>query len=414
MAIQKKVDVLVIGAGPSGTIAAAIMNKAGLSVQVVEKMKFPRFVIGESLLPRCMEALDEAGFLDAVKEKHFQQKDGAKFVWGDKDCDFNFSQQFTEGWKWTWQVPRADFDKTLADECEKMGVPIAYETEVTAIDIAGDGSSKTTVRDKEGNEEVIEARFIVDGSGYGRVIPRMFGLERQSSLPSRKAFFCHLTDPKRSAAFEPNRIIIYVHNPKTWIWVIPFSNGNTSVGYVGFPEFFDSFEGTPEEIFRQLIKAEPQLAERFGESELLWEPRALQSWSVTTESFYGNGFVLTGNVTEFLDPVFSSGVTLASVSAQMAAKLVIRHLKGEQVDWQKEYMDPMLKGVDVFRTYVNGWYDGTLFTIFFADNRDPAIMSQICSVLAGYVWDEDNSFVKNHEKNVRTLARFLETTNTTA
>jgi flavin-dependent dehydrogenase len=414
MAIQKKVDVLVIGAGPSGTIAAAIMNKAGLSVQVVEKMKFPRFVIGESLLPRCMEALDEAGFLDAVKEKHFQQKDGAKFVWGDKDCDFNFSQQFTEGWKWTWQVPRADFDKTLADECEKMGVPIAYETEVTAIDIAGDGSSKTTVRDKEGNEEVIEARFIVDGSGYGRVIPRMFGLERQSSLPPRKAFFCHLTDPKRSAAFEPNRIIIYVHNPKTWIWVIPFSNGNTSVGYVGFPEFFDSFEGTPEEIFRQLIKAEPQLAERFGESELLWEPRALQSWSVTTESFYGNGFVLTGNVTEFLDPVFSSGVTLASVSAQMAAKLVIRHLKGEQVDWQKEYMDPMLKGVDVFRTYVNGWYDGTLFTIFFADNRDPAIMSQICSVLAGYVWDEDNSFVKNHEKNVRTLARFLETTNTTA
>ncbi len=414
MAIQKKVDVLVIGAGPSGTIAAAIMNKAGLSVQVVEKMKFPRFVIGESLLPRCMEALDEAGFLYAVKEKHFQQKDGAKFVWGDKDCDFNFSQQFTEGWKWTWQVPRADFDKTLADECEKMGVPIAYETEVTAIDIAGDGRSKTTVRDKEGNEEVIEARFIVDGSGYGRVIPRMFGLERQSSLPSRKAFFCHLTDPKRSAAFEPNRIIIYVHNPKTWIWVIPFSNGNTSVGYVGFPEFFDSFEGTPEEIFRQLIKAEPQLAERFGESELLWEPRALQSWSVTTESFYGNGFVLTGNVTEFLDPVFSSGVTLASVSAQMAAKLVIRHLKGEQVDWQKEYMDPMLKGVDVFRTYVNGWYDGTLFTIFFADNRDPAIMSQICSVLAGYVWDEDNSFVKNHEKNVRTLARFLETTNTTA
>lgn len=413
MSIKKQVDVLVIGAGPSGTIAASLMHKAGLSVQVVEKMKFPRFVIGESLLPRCMEALEEAGLLGAVKEKHFQQKDGAKFVFGDKDCDFNFSQQFTPGWKWTWQVPRADFDKTLADECEKMGVSLEYETEVTNIEIAVDGSSKTTIKDKEGNTNVIEARFIVDGSGYGRVIPRLFGLEKQSSLPPRKTLFCHMTDPKRSAAFEPNRIIIYVHNPKTWIWVIPFANGNTSVGYVGSPEFFEAFEGTPEEQFRQLLNAQPELAERFGDSEMLWEPRTLQSWSVTTESFYGNGFVLTGNVTEFLDPVFSSGVTLASVSAQMAAKLVIKHLQGGQVNWQSEYMDPMMKGVDVFRTYVNGWYDGTLFTIFFAENRNPEIMSQICSVLAGYVWDENNPFVRSHEKNVRTLARYLETTKTT-
>jgi hypothetical protein len=182
------------------------------------------------------------------------------------------------------------------------------------------------------------------------------------------------------------------------------------VGYVGDPEFFDQYKGTLTEQYQQLIAAQPELQERFSDSELVWpEPRTLQSWSVTTETFFGNGFVLTGNVTEFLDPVFSSGVTLASVSAQMAAKLVLRQLKGESVDWQKEYMDPMLKGVDVFRTYVNAWYDGSLFTIFFAENPDPGIMSQICSVLAGYVWDENNSFVKNHEKNVRTLVRFLET-----
>ena len=413
MSIKKQVDVLVIGAGPSGTIAASIMHQSGLSVQVVEKMLFPRFVIGESLLPRCMEALEEAGLLEAVKAKHFQQKDGAKFVWDEKVCDFNFSLQYTPGWQWTWQVPRADFDNTLADECEKMGVDIAYETEVTNIEIAVDGSSKTTVKDKNGNTEVIEARFIVDGSGYGRVIPRLFGLEKQSSLPPRKAVFCHMTDPKRDVSSEPNRIIIYVHDPKTWIWVIPFANGNTSVGYVGDPEFFDKYQGNITEIYKQLIDAQPELADRFGASEMLWEPRVLQSWSVTTESFYGNGFVLTGNVTEFLDPVFSSGVTLASVSAQMAAKLVIRQLKGEQVDWKAEYMEPMQKGVDVFRTYVNGWYEGTLFTIFFAENRNPEIMSQICSVLAGYVWDESNPFVKNHEKNVRTLARYLETTKTT-
>jgi len=223
-----------------------------------------------------------------------------------------------------------------------------------------------------------------------------------------------MTDPKRSEAVEPNRITVFVHDANTWIWVIPFSNGNTSVGYVGSPEFFDKYTGTPAEQFKALIQAQPELAMRFDESEMLWEPRTLQSWSVTTDTFYGNGFVLTGNVTEFLDPVFSSGVTLASVSAQLASHLVIRHLRGEQVDWQNDYMEKMQLGIGVFRTYVNSWYDGTLFDIFFAENRNPEIMSQICSVLAGYVWDENNPFVKNHEKNVRTLSRYLKSSKTTA
>lgn len=408
MSIKKEVDVLVIGAGPSGSIAAAILHKAGLDVQVVEKMRFPRFVIGESLLPRCMEALEEADMLDAVKAKNFQRKDGAKFVMQDKLCDFNFSQQYTPGWQWTWQVPRAEFDKVLADECESRGIPVHYETEVTDIKIDDNGHSVTTVKTADGKEEQIHAKFIVDGSGYGRVIPRLFGLDKPSTQYQRKAFFGHITDPKRSEAYEPNRIIACVHNMRTWIWVIPFSNGNTSVGYVGDPEFFDKFPGTLTEQYRAMIAAEPNIAGRFDESELVWdEPRTLQSWSATTDTFYGKGFVLTGNVTEFLDPIFSSGVTLASVSAQRAANLVIRHFKGEQIDWETEYMVPMRQGVDVFRTYVNAWYDGSLFNIFFAENRDEKIMAQICSVLAGYVWDMSNPFVKQHEKNVRVLSRFL-------
>lgn len=414
MSIQKQVDVLVIGAGPSGTIAASIVKQAGLSVQIVEKMVFPRFVIGESLLPRCMEALEEAKFLDAVKAKGFQQKDGAKFVLNGEVCDFTFAQQHTDGWRWTWQVPRADFDMTLADECVKMGIPVHYETEVTDIKIDDNGHSVTTIKIVDGAEQTINAKFIIDGSGYGRVIPRLFGLDKPSTQYPRKTLFCHMTDPKRSEAVEPNRITVYVHNMKTWIWVIPFSNGNTSVGYVGDPEFFDKFLGNPEEQFRALIMAQPELAVRFGESDMIWEPRTLQSWSATTDTFYGNGFVLTGNVTEFLDPIFSSGVTLASVSAQLAANMVVRHFKGEQLDWENDYMKKMMQGVDVFRTYVNSWYDGSLFNIFFAENRSPEIMAQICSVLAGYVWDDTNPFVKSHEKNVRTLARYLATTKLTS
>src|ERR1700733_7611254 len=142
----EKLDGLVIGAGPAGTVAASIVNKAGFKVKIVEKQKFPRFVIGESLLPRCMEALEEAGFLDALKENGFQEKYGAKFVKNGQVCDYYFADQFTKGWNWTWQVPRAQFDKTLADTVEKMGVPVCYETSVTGIEFNG-SDSVTTVED---------------------------------------------------------------------------------------------------------------------------------------------------------------------------------------------------------------------------------------------------------------------------
>lgn len=402
----EQVDVLVIGAGPAGTVAASIINKAGYKVKIVEKVKFPRFVIGESLLPRCMEALDEAGFLDAVRECGFQEKYGAKFVKNGKICDYKFSDQFTKGWTHTWQVTRADFDKKLADTVESMGVPVNYETAVTSIEFNG-SESLTTVEDANSNKSQIKARFIVDGSGYGRVIPRLFNLDKPSNLPPRKALFTHVVDKNRTMDDEPNRITIIVHKKGVWIWVIPFSSGNTSVGFVGDPGFFDATQGAPEAQMRALLATEPYLAQRMKNVEMVFEPRVLQSWSTTTDKFYGDGFVLTGNVTEFLDPVFSSGVTLATVSSQTAAKLVIKKLKGENVDWDTEYTKPMMQGVNTFRSYVMAWYDGTLDTIFFADNQVPEIKSMICSVLAGYVWDTTNPYVKDHETALQKLAKLI-------
>jgi flavin-dependent dehydrogenase len=405
----EKVDVLVIGAGPSGTVAASIIHQAGYSVKIVEKLKFPRFVIGESLLPRSMEALEEAGFIDAIKAKGFQQKYGAKFVKGNSVCDFSFKEQYTPGWNWTWQVTRADFDKTLADTAEAMGVPVSYETTVTDIRFNG-SDSVTTVEDINGNKSEIAARFIVDGSGYGRVIPRLFNLEKNSNLQPRKALFAHTVDVRRSMADEPNRITAVVHKPGTWIWIIPFSTGVTSLGFVSDPSFFDAYPGTPEEQYRAMLEAEPYTRERFRDVELVFEPRILQSWSATTDKFYGEGFVLTGNVTEFLDPIFSSGVTLACVSAQTAAKLVIRKLKGEAVDWEKEYMEPTMQGVNTFRSYVMAWYDGTLDKIFFSEDQRSEVKNQICSVLAGYVWDMSNPFVQHHDIALKRLARTIELT----
>lgn len=400
---------MVIGAGPAGTVAASIIHQAGYKVKIVEKQRFPRFVIGESLLPRSMEALEEAGFIEAINARGFQRKYGAKFVKKDAVCDFTFEEQFTKGWTWTWQVTRADFDKTLADTCEKMGIAIAYETTVTDIRFNGQ-ESVTTVTDAQGRRQEIHARFIVDGSGYGRVIPRLFNLEKPSNLQPRRALFAHTVDVRRSMADQPNRITAVVHQPGVWIWIIPFSTGVTSLGFVGDPSFFAQYAGTPEQQYRALLEAEPYTRERFRDVELVFEPRVLESWSATTDKFYGEGFVLTGNVTEFLDPIFSSGVTLACVSSQTAARLVVRKLQGQEVDWEKEYMEPAMQGVNTFRSYVMAWYEGTLDTIFFNPAPNPLVKQQICSVLAGYVWDMDNPFVSNHHTALKRLARAIELT----
>jgi flavin-dependent dehydrogenase len=400
-------DVLVIGAGPAGCIAAAMIQKAGLKAIVVEKEKFPRFVIGESLLPRCMEVLADADLLNAVKAKNFQEKNGAKFLRGDEVADYVFKEQFTKGWDWTWQVPRADFDKALADEVQRKGVTIEFETAVTGIEILEEERSITSIQRKSGSAEKIEARFIIDGSGYGRVIPRLFNLDKPSNLDARKAVFAHIEDPLRTRFAEPDRIIVLVYAPGVWAWIIPFSNGFTSLGVVGDFDFFSTVEGEPAQQFKTLIDRHPYLQKRFGAASWIFEPRKLEAWSSTTEKFFGKGYVLTGNVTEFLDPIFSSGVMFATVSSHLASKLVIKKLQGDAVDWDGEYTRIIQQGVDAFRTYVMAWYDGTLEKIFFAQRQDPEIKKQICSVLAGYVWDQRNPYVKDHATALNKLAKLI-------
>ena len=406
--MRSKVDVLVIGAGPAGSIAAALIHKQGYSVRVVEREKFPRFVIGESLLPRCMEVLEEAEFLDVLKAQHFQEKFGAKFMKGDLVTDFRFEDQYSAGWTWTWQVQRASFDQALIDEVARRGVQVDFETTVTNIQFFDDESSVTTVQNKEGLEAQIEARFVVDASGFGRVIPKMFNLDKPARLPARTSIFAHVKDLNRDNHDEPNRIIAVMYAPGVWTWIIPLSGGNTSLGFVGSSDFFEKHPGDLTQKFASCINGNEYLRKRFSNVPLVFEPKKLEAWSVTTEKFYGNGFVLTGNVTEFLDPIFSSGVMFAAVSSQLASKLVVQKLRGQPVNWDDDYTGALRRGVDTFRTFVVAWYDGTLEKIFFAQDQDPIIKRQICSVLAGYVWDETNPFVRAHEKAVSRLSRLID------
>ncbi len=401
-----KVDVLVIGAGPAGVMAAAELHKNGFEILVVEKQQFPRFVIGESLLPRCMDNLKATGMLDAVEKHEFQKKLGFVFYRNGATCGFDFSEQFTDGWSRTWEVTRADFDKILADELAKRGVSIEYETTVT--DVVFDGSdSSTTVEDKDGNRSTIHARFIVDASGYGRVLPHLLDLSIPSTLPTRDTLFTHFIDSKRPDSPENERIVYHIPETEVYVWIIPFSNGNTSVGFVGASEKFEIFPGTNDDKLRSMIKSVPGIAGRFGEAEMVFPAKRIHGFSVGIKQLYGEGYVLTGNATEFLDPIFSSGVTFATESGLLAGKLVSRELQNNAVDWQTEYVDYVMHGVEVFKNYVEAWYDGSLQDIFFSKRNNPEIRRQICSILAGYVWDYDNPCVKNSKRMIRNLAKIV-------
>ena len=405
---EEQLDVLIIGAGPSGCVAAGYLHNKGFKIKVVEKSIFPRFVIGESLLPRCMEHFEEAGLLECLKAEGFQEKHGARFLIAGKPVHFDFAKKFSEGWDWTWQVPRADFDHALTRQLEEYGVKIDFGYEVTNVAIDADGTSKTTVKKTNGSESLVVSKFIIDASGHGRVLPRLLNLDVKSSIPDHSSIFTHVKDENRPEGIEGTLITFDIIDLNTWLWVIPFSNGMCSIGYVSSTQFIESLEGTPTEKLEQLMELSGHYAKRFKRIPYEFEPVMIKNVAKSVSTMWGNGFALTGNSAEFLDPVFSSGVTFATESGLMAAKLIAKELKGDKVNWQTDYENYMKAGINVFATYVKEWYTGNLQKIFSHADDNPEIKSQICAVLAGYVWDIENPFVAKHDRLVKALARVIE------
>ena len=406
--IKEFVDVLVIGAGPSGCVSASYLHKNNVKIKVVEKTKFPRLVVGESLIPRVMDHFAEAELFESLDAMNFEKKLGARFIRGEEICVFDFSKKFGEGWDWTWQVPRADFDNTMAQEVIRKGIDLEFETEVLEVSFEGK-KSKTIVKDKDGNLKEIHANFIIDSSGYGRVLPRLLDLDTPSKLDPHSSIFTHVKDINRTEGEEGTQISFDILETEVWLWVIPFSNGNTSLGVVGPTDFINSLSENKDnaEALRNAIQKSDYYIKRFNGTEFLFEPVKLENYSRAVKRMYGDGFALTGNSSEFLDPVFSSGVAFATESGMLAAKLYIKESQGIEVDWETEFTGYMKRGIAVFTTYVKEWYTGNLQTLFFHQPENPEVKEKICSVLAGYVWNEENPFVKKHDHVIQNMAYLL-------
>ncbi|HAS6164509.1 TPA: NAD(P)/FAD-dependent oxidoreductase [Vibrio vulnificus] len=407
---KQSTQVVIIGAGPSGSTASALLHQRGIKVIVLEKAQFPRFSIGESLLPACMEVVEQAGMLDAVNQHGFQFKNGAAFRKQGVYTEFDFTDKFTPGPGTTFQVQRATFDKVLADDAQRQGVEIRYQHEVTEVTFEG-SKSRLVVTDEHGQAYQIEADYLLDASGFGRVLPKLLALEEPSCLPPRKAIFTHIVDniDGDGIAYTRDKILISVHpeNADVWYWLIPFSNGVCSFGVVGTPEFFQNYPDDKLAALQQLASEEPGLAQLLKKAQYPNPAGELGGYSANVKHLATPHYALLGNAGEFLDPVFSSGVTIAMKSAQFAVECVEKQLAGEVVDWQKAYAEPLMVGVNTFRTYVEGWYDGTLQEVIFFDDPNSRIKQMISSILAGYAWDESNPYVKESRRRLASLAEFV-------
>lgn len=404
--LHEQTDILIIGAGPSGAVAAGLLRKQGRQVLVIEREQFPRFSIGESLLPQSMAYVEEAGMLQDVVEAGFQYKNGAAFAWKDQYTDFDFRDKFTEGWGTTYQVQRAAYDKVLADAAVKAGAEVRYRQEVTDVDVSGP-RPRVTVKDAEGKLRVIEASFLLDASGFGRVLPRLLKLETPSEFPVRGAIFTHVEDHiAAGGGFDRQKIRVTVHpqHSDVWFWTIPFSNGRCSLGVVAYNGFLSRYTGTETERLRAIVSEDPGLSGLLRDA--VWDTPARQivGYAANVTSLWGNRYALLGNAGEFLDPVFSSGVTIAVKSASLAADCLRREQAGEPVDWQKDYAVPLKTGVDTFRAYVEAWYAGSFQKVIFHKNASPEVRRMISAILAGYAWDTRNPYVAEPKRRLAVLA----------
>lgn len=400
-----KTDVVIIGAGPSGSVSAALLANKGYKVEVIERAHFPRFSIGESLLAQSIEFLDQAGLLEDVQAHGFQFKDGAAFHLNGETTSIYFPDKSAAGPSTTFQVMRADFDSILAKGAAKKGANVHFGEEVVAFE-SDENRAVVTVKDEKGETRRIEGRFALDASGFGRTLSKMCNLETPSDFPARRAVYGQVIDRISEPSFDRNKILVSIHpeNKEIWYWLIPLADGISSIGVVGPQEVIETAGENDHERLWNLIKAVPYKAEVLKNAEVFRPAATIIGYACNVKSLVGPSYALLGNAAEFLDPVFSSGVTIAFKSASLATDLIDRQFKGEPVDWKKEFSDELYVGIDTFRECVDAWYTGALQRIIFNRPKEMNdVTRQLTSVLAGYAWDRENMFVKTPKRTMRVV-----------
>jgi len=386
------VDVAICGGGPAGSTAAALLAKKGYRVAVFERERFPRFHIGESLLPWNVPLLERIGVLPKLQET-MQLKLGARFYHQgtSRARIVRFADGVDANHPCAFQVKRADFDKTLLDNARECGAVVFEEARVMEVLFDAAGTRATGVRVRTAGEPQardVAARVVIDATGRDALLSRKLGGRTRDELLDRSAAFAHF-DTFRRAEGPTGGDIVIITTPDGWWWLIPFRDGSVSVGIVMPSSRFKHREGSVEALYESSIAATAEVRDLLQGSRRTTDVKAIADYSYKMSTFAGDGFCLIGDAACFLDPVFSTGVLMAMTSAELAAETIDRELRRKgRVDaadfrrFEKVYR----RGVARFSRFVHGFYEPATLETFYTPAPIPWIERGVTTVLGGGVF----------------------------
>lgn len=361
-------DVIVIGGGPSGTATATLIAQQGYRVTLYERDHFPRFHIGESLIPHCYQTMTRLGMVDKMKSSHFTKKYGVQFIneHGRLSEPFRFEEYDPHERSQTWQVLRSEFDSMMLDNAREHGV-VAHEG-ARVLDIERDGDRVVGVRVKcEGEEpKTVRSRVVVDASGQSSLLIDRMNLRQWDPDLKKAAIWSYFRGAKREPGIdEGGTIVIQTQGKKGWFWYIPLHDDVVSVGVVADFDYLFKQRDTkdPQEIFYQEVDRCPGLQPRIADSQCVDEFRIMKEYSYKASKAAGDGWVLVGDAFGFLDPLYSSGVLLALISGEMAADTIVSALADNDTSerrlraWEPDFR----KAMNRMRNLVRAFYDGLNF-----------------------------------------------------
>jgi len=380
-------DVIVIGGGPAGSTAATLLAQRGLSVTLLERERFPRFQIGESLLPYNNDLFERLGVTDQLLGGDFFPKFGAYFVTGDGSVGygFRFDQRLNDPYRRSFQVKRSEFDHLLLKNAEKHGVDVRQETPVVSVDVSN--PEKVVVNGD------LEARFVLDASGHGALLGNRIGDKSDIRSLKKIAFFAHYRNVPRPEGLDAgNTIIVVLRN--AWFWLIPITDELMSVGLVVDREHFVSCGLEPQQLLERTIAETPWVAERMKDAERVTQIYARKDFSFRMRNIAGPNFALIGDAAGFIDPIFSTGVFIAMKSADMAASAVASRLRDGSMRELKEYEREMAAGLDKYLRFIEHFYQREFLEVFMQPSERWGLLDAIVGILAGDIFATRNNRFK--------------------
>ncbi|MEO8585616.1 MAG: NAD(P)/FAD-dependent oxidoreductase [Acidobacteriota bacterium] len=388
-----EVDAVVCGGGPGGSTFATLMARMGHSTVVFEREKFPRFHIGESLLPWNVPLFERLGVLSKLQTSGFQVKRGARFYHQGSSLTrpVLFANGVDSDHPSSFQVKRAEFDTLLLDHARESGAAVFEETRVTEVLFTTDGKRARGVNvllKGESAPRTVDAKLVVDATGRDALLSRHLGGRRRDPLLDRSAAFAHY-DTFRRAEGPTGGDIVIVTTPEGWWWLIPFSDGSVSVGIVMPSRRFKERKGTVDQLFEESVRAAPEVRELLAGSTRTMDVQAIADYSYATPRISGDGFCLVGDAACFLDPVFSTGVLLAMSSAELAAEAASRALRAKgRVDANdfRRFERTYRGAIRQFERFVHGFYEPHVLETFYTPAPNARIERGVTTVLGGGVF----------------------------